>query len=109
MVKAPSVYYNKRAIKNFMSALNRTNNRYRVAIEFESIVEARAQDARSRSCRDPIFAVYLTSLFVVGRCLSARGPILSLPQAIMTNQVFFAGELQLQIRFVLRIEILKIL
>ena len=31
----------------------------------------------------------------------------SLPQVIMTNQVFLAGELQLQIRFVPRIEILK--
>ena len=29
------------------------------------------------------------------------------PQAIMTNQVFLARELQLQIQFVLRIEILK--
>ena len=29
-----------------------------------------------------------------------RGPILSLPQAIMTNRVFLARELQLQIRFV---------
>ena len=44
---------------------------------------------------------------MVGRCFSLRGPILSLPQAIMTKQVFLARELQLQIRFVLRIEILK--
>ena len=90
-----------------MSALNRTNNRYHVAIKFESIVEGgkvgRMQEVVS-NYRDPIFAVYLTSLF---RCFSMRGPILSLPQAIMTNQVFLARELQLQIRFVLRIEILK--
>ena len=32
-----------------MSALNRTNNRYRVAIEFESIVEARA--AKLAGCK----------------------------------------------------------
>ena len=77
------------------------NNRYRVAIEFESIdciVEGgevgRMQEVDS-NYRDTIFAVYLTLLFgMVGRCFNTRGPLL---QAIMTNQVFLARELQLQI------------
>ena len=70
-----------------MSALYRTNNRYRVTIEY---IRGRRswQDARSRSLQ-----LAITLFGEVGRCFSVRGPILSLPQAIMTNQVFLAREL----------------
>ena len=62
-----------------MSALNRTNNRYHVAIEFESIVEGGEVGKMQKvdRSREPIFAVYLTSLFgVMSQC---KGLILSLP------------------------------
>ena len=64
-----------------MSALNRTNNSFHMAIEFVSIVEGgevgRMQEVDHCYYRDPIFAVCRTSLFgvdhVVGRCFSVRG------------------------------------